>query len=88
MSDKVFNHSDCYNFIPVDVAKGICNINNKEILIDGSVCSDFEALPECKHCKNFTEPDENGMGICTGFADNAWTFGDLKVTTCEKYDFR
>ncbi len=66
----------------------ICNINNKEILIDGSICSDFEALPKCKHCKNFTEPDENGMGICTGFADNAWTFGELKVTTCEKYDFR
>jgi len=88
MSDKAFNHSDCYNFIPIDVAKGICNINNKEILIDGSICSDFEALPKCKHCKNFTEPDENGMGICTGFADNAWTFGELKVTTCEKYDFR
>ena len=80
-----FNHSDCYNFIPVDVAKGLCSVHNKEIIIEGDICPDFEILPKCKHCSNFSEPDEKDMGTCLGFPDKGWVFGELKATTCEKY---
>ena len=79
------NHSDCTNFIPVDVAKGLCNLHNQEIMAPGDICSDFEETPKCKNCSHFTEPNEKGMGNCKGFADDFWTFGDLRTGNCENY---
>lgn len=78
-------HHDCRNFVPVDVAKGICLVNNMEVLIDTDVCEKFTALPKCKICSNFTNPDADNIGTCKGFKDNAWTFGDLRAVNCEEY---
>ena len=32
------NHSDCQNFIPIDVAKGYCNMLKANVVIDSPVC--------------------------------------------------
>lgn len=85
MNKDCLNHNDCRNFIPVDAAKGICSVNKTEILIDGPTCPKFETLPKCKNCSNFTDQDDKAMGICAGFKDKYWTFGDLKAVTCEGY---
>ncbi|WP_093688760.1 4-hydroxyphenylacetate decarboxylase small subunit [Sporolituus thermophilus] len=85
MDKAALNHNDCRNFIPIDVAKGICNVHQKEILTDGQICPKFDAMPKCKHCANFTEPDEKLIGRCLGFGDNYWTFGELKAAVCEHF---
>lgn len=85
MKKENLNHSDCRNFIPVDVAKGYCNAHKMEILIDGDICPKFDTLPKCKNCLNFTDIDEKSMGTCQGFKDKYWTYADLKAVTCECY---
>ena len=81
------NHMDCRNFIPIDVAKGICHAHgDKIILIDGDdTCPQFDTLPKCKFCTNFTDVDDKGIGGCEGFKVKDWTYSNLKAVTCEKY---
>jgi 4-hydroxyphenylacetate decarboxylase small subunit len=78
-------HDDCRNFIPIDVAKGICSCSQEIVLIDSLVCDKFAELAKCKVCSNFIKPDDKMLGICAGFKDGYWTYGDLKAVTCEKY---
>ncbi|MDK2824075.1 MAG: 4-hydroxyphenylacetate decarboxylase small subunit [Clostridia bacterium] len=82
--DKLLKHSDCRNFAPVDVAKGICRIKNELIFIDSSVCNKFVTLPKCKNCSNFV-PDKDHMGTCKGFKDNYWAYEENIAVTCEEY---
>ena len=79
------NHSDCRNFIPVDVAKGYCNLLKSNVLVDSSVCSNFFQIAKCKVCAQFGKPDEKGFGHCNGFNDDYWSFGELKATNCEMF---
>jgi len=88
MNKSNLKHSDCLNFIPVDVAKGICNFYSKEILVEGKICENFKVMPECNNCSYFTEPDSKGTGKCTGFSDDYWTFATLKAVNCEKYNLK
>lgn len=78
-------HDDCRNCIPIDVAKGICNFTQEIVLIDHQVCSKFAELVKCKICSHFKKPDDKMIGICTGFNDSYWTYGDLKAVTCAKF---
>ncbi len=85
MSKANLNHADCRNFVPVDVAKGLCLAHNKEILIDGPACPKFETLPKCKNCSKFTDVNDKALGNCRGFKDKYWTYADLKAVNCEMY---
>ena len=87
MDTTAKKHSDCRNFIPVDVAKGLCQREKTMVFIDeGEVCGKFETLPKCKNCSNFVEPAPDGMGTCVGLSDGEfWAQGDLTATTCEGY---
>ncbi|MFZ5754411.1 MAG: 4-hydroxyphenylacetate decarboxylase small subunit [Bacillota bacterium] len=85
MTKGNLKHDDCRNFIPIDVAKGFCNVKKMNVLIDTPACEQFKALPKCKVCVNFTVPDEKSLGTCVGFKDNYWTYADLRAVTCEMY---
>ena len=85
MAKITSKHHDCRNFIPIDVAKGICNLINQNVLIDSDVCPEFAEISKCKNCSNFKDPDETMVGNCVGFADNYWTYGNLNGVLCEKY---
>ncbi len=80
-------HNDCRNFVPVDVAKGICRAKNKLIAIDTPTCENFTALPKCKNCANFTAT-ENTLGICEADKNKTWVFEDLIAVTCDMYQAR
>lgn len=88
MKNIKYKHSDCRNFIAIDVAKGICNIFDKDIFIDGDICPDFLLLPKCKNCENFLVQDEKEVASCKGFSDNYWTFDELSAVNCEKYKLK
>lgn len=85
MTKKNLNHSDCANYIPIDVAKGFCRLSNKKILLDGEVCPNFVTKAKCKNCANFKNPDKDNIGTCAGLEKESWTFGDLVAVTCEGY---
>lgn len=84
------NHTDCRNFIPIDVAKGICRVQDKRILIDTPICDNFDALPKCKNCAYFAEDGgEEGLGVCQADEKRTpWTFADLPAVTCGMYRTR
>ncbi len=88
MSNTASIHADCENFIPVDVAKGICTAHSTEIPADGESCPLFATAPKCKNCRHFTDPDEKGTGNCTGFTDAFWSYPELRAQTCEEYTRR
>jgi 4-hydroxyphenylacetate decarboxylase small subunit len=85
MNDKQVKHSDCRNFIGVDVAKGICGATNDTVLIDSEVCATFVMLKKCKNCGHFTLGTEKTLGRCTGFAKPDWVYEDLIAEQCEQY---
>lgn len=80
------NHTDCRNFVPVDVAKGICGLRNEKVLIDTPVCEKFDSLPKCKNCVCFGDVDEEGLGVCKADEKRTpWTYADLPAVTCGMY---
>ena len=78
-------HSDCENFAPVDVTKGICRLSNELVLIDTEVCIKFDKIATCSACRYFNQPDDNGIGICSGLGKEYWTAGNYKAGLCEGY---
>lgn len=78
-------HSDCTNFSPIDVAKGICRLCNELIFIDTDTCGSFDRLPKCNNCSNFKEPNTDDIGTCEGFKKTYWTHGELNAMSCEGY---
>lgn len=78
-------HSHCRHFAPVDVAKGICLLTERPVMIDTPPCAQFQRAPSCCTCSHFRPPAEGGLGRCEGFADQAWTRPDLSAANCERY---
>jgi 4-hydroxyphenylacetate decarboxylase small subunit len=85
MANENMKHSDCSNFSPIDVAKGICRLTNEMIFIDTSVCENFNEVSKCKNCSNFINPNKDNMGTCVGLEKQSWTYGELNAVTCEGY---
>jgi len=85
MSQDTFRHNDCRNFIPVDVAKGICGRQDKMVAIDTPTCECFQALPKCKNCAHFSAGTEPGIGTCGAEPHKPWTYPELIAVTCEMY---
>jgi 4-hydroxyphenylacetate decarboxylase small subunit len=85
---KVEKHSDCLNYIPVDVAKGICVRENGIITLDSVVCDKSVLRPKCKYCSNYyfqEKETNNGDGICKGFEKESWVYGELSSENCENW---
>ena len=80
------NHSDCANFIPIDVAKGVCHANGDIVVqTDSPTCERFAPGMKRKFCSHLSEPDEKGMAICSGFAVESWAFAELGAKNCENF---
>jgi 4-hydroxyphenylacetate decarboxylase small subunit len=79
-------HSDCRNFAPVDVAKGICHRTKDLVITDSLPCEDFLSLPKCRNCRLYEpDPTEPVMGLCQAEKDRPWTYAELVAITCQWY---
>lgn len=83
--DNGKNHGDCRNFIAADVAKGFCNFHKARVGLDGQTCPGFVQAAKCKVCSRYESRDEQGMGRCSGFEDEAWAYGEMKAINCEMF---
>lgn len=82
----MFNHSDCANFIPIDVAKGICHGNGDIVIqIDSETCPKYIPGRKCKFCSHLTDVDDKGMGMCSGFEIDDWAFEENGAQNCENF---
>lgn len=83
-----FNHRDCRNYAPVDVAKGICHLTKEMVQADAEQCSDFTLMPRCKHCKHFAaDAAVHEMGTCevSTHVPKFFAYPDMVSVTCEQY---
>lgn len=85
MSTDASKHNDCWNFVTVDVAKGICRRRNELVAIDTPTCEKFVPLPKCKNCAHFEPGTETGIGNCAAERHKPWTYPELIAVTCEMY---
>lgn len=84
MEEKIYRNS--LNFVPVDVAKGIDRTTGKRVNAD-DVDPNYERMPKCMHCKNFTLNEEKiGLGICTMMGKEHLAYPDMVAITCGGYD--
>ena len=84
-----FNHRDCRNYAPVDVAKGICHLSKEFVQADAEQCQDFTRMPKCKHCSHFeADPKTVEMGICGASAHEPkfFAYPDMVSVTCEHFN--
>jgi 4-hydroxyphenylacetate decarboxylase small subunit len=83
---NIEKHSDCLNYIPVDVAKGFCVRENGIVTLDSNPCELAKSRPKCKYCSNYYFQEKavnNGDGICKGFEKESWVYGELSSENCE-----
>lgn len=81
-------HNDCANFLSLDCEKGMCAIYKKIVPIDGEgsdACSAFALGSHCATCANFSNPDSYGIGTCSGFEKENWTYAQNGAFCCEQY---
>jgi 4-hydroxyphenylacetate decarboxylase small subunit len=83
-----FRHTDCRNFAPVDVAKGLCHVRKQMILADDESCELFQKLPKCKHCQHYTAGLEAYLGVCGAEKSRPMTYPDLIGVTCERFAWK
>lgn len=85
MEEKIYKNS--LNYVPVDVAKGIDRLTGKRVNAD-DLDPNYERMPKCMHCKNFTMNEEKiGLGTCK-FSDEGmeWmAYPDMCAITCKMY---
>jgi 4-hydroxyphenylacetate decarboxylase small subunit len=83
-----YKHSDCQNYAPVDVAKGICHARKELVLADGETCELFERVPKCKHCEKYSPGEEEYLGFCNVSPNQPMTYPDLIGITCEWFSWK
>ena len=84
-------HFDCMNYVNLDCEKGMCALTKAIVPIDGSGsegCPKFELAPKCGNCLKFQNPDDHGIGTCSGFEKEDWAFASCGAFSCEKYEKR
>ena len=82
-------HSDCKYFLNLDCEKGMCARSGQLVKLDGEgsdVCPNFVAGKLCKFCKNYTNPDEYGIGTCVGFEVEDWCYAECGASACEHFE--
>lgn len=85
MNRRLRRHSDCRNYAPVDVVKGICHRTKELVAADAAHCEHYVQLNKCKFCARFTQDDAEFMGTCHAGSAGVWTYPDLIATTCENF---
>lgn len=84
-------HVDCVNYINLDCEKGMCALSKQIVPIDGNGsdgCPRFEEAKKCKNCACFQDADKYGIGTCTGFEKENWSYAGCGAFCCEKYQAR
>lgn len=81
-------HNDCLNFCSIDAAKGMCRLTKQVVNIDSDTCGSLVLAPKCNNCRHFDNPDDKGIGMCSGLSKENWTFGSLNAITCIGHEFR
>ena len=85
MEERIYKNS--LNYIPIDVAKGIDRRTGKRVNAD-DVDPNYERLPKCMHCVNFTLNQEKiGLGICR-MGKEFIAYPDMAAVTCTGYKER
>ncbi len=87
MASGRINHRDCYNFAPIDVAKGVCHRTKEIVLADAESCELSERAPRCKFCIHFTLGAEPYLGVCEAAPGRPMTYPDLSGVTCLFFQF-
>jgi 4-hydroxyphenylacetate decarboxylase small subunit len=87
MTNSKISHKDCYNYAPVDVAKGLCHRTKELVAADEPSCELSERAPRCKFCVHFTLGAEPYLGTCGALSSNQMTYPDLSAVTCESFRF-
>lgn len=79
-------HDDCIHLATIDVAKGICHLTKKTVLIDTPICPKFAPLKKCGNCKNFQkDKTDSNLGVCAAEKHLPWTYPDLIAQSCAMY---
>jgi hypothetical protein len=80
-------YRDTRNFAPVDVTKGVDLITKEVVAGDDPAPADYEKMPKCKFCKNYTETETN-IGICEASMNDPkfMAYGDMPAITCGMYE--
>ena len=81
-------HLDCRNYAPLDVAKGVCHVKKHVVRADEAPCDTFEALPKCKHCRNYLPGEVEYIGVCAASRSRPMAYPDLIGVTCEDFAWR
>ena len=84
MKEMILRHSDCLNFCPVDVAKGVCRRTGELTIIDSNTCECYQPLPKCKFCAHYVSAEEQ-LGLCKAEAGHPWAYGEMIAVTCEMF---
>ncbi len=88
MASGRMNHKDCFNFAPLDVAKGVCHRTKGIVLADAESCELCETAPRCKFCVHFRQGAEPYVGICEAAPLMPMTYPDLSGVTCQSFQFQ
>jgi hypothetical protein len=75
--------ADCDHYIPVDVFKGLCEVNKGTVQIDDPACKECAPVKKCKFCKHYS-PKEECLGFCKA---EELTYPDLVTRTCEMFEW-
>ena len=81
-------HVDCKYYIHLDVEKGMCGLTKLIVPIDGvgsEACTKFVEAEKCGNCKNFTQSDKYGIGLCTGLEKENWAYSSCGACGCSGY---
>lgn len=85
MKTENFKHTECRNYAPVDVAKGICHRTKEIVLADGEHCEHIEKIQKCKFCSQYTASKQEFLGTCGAVISKPMTYPDLVTVTCEMF---
>jgi 4-hydroxyphenylacetate decarboxylase small subunit len=77
-------HTDCRNYAPLDVAKGICHRTKEIVLADGDHCEHFVATQKCKFCDHYVSVQPY-LGNCYAVSNHPVTYPDLITLTCKNF---
>ena len=84
-------HCECANYLSLDCEKGMCALDKTIVPIDGEgsdACPRFKEGFLCKNCAHFTDADKYGIGNCSGFEKENWTYALNGSFCCERYQQR
>ncbi|MGE5553649.1 MAG: 4-hydroxyphenylacetate decarboxylase small subunit [Betaproteobacteria bacterium] len=81
---EIRKHSDCRNFVTVDVAKGLCRRTGQLIPVDTETCGGFTPVAKCRNCAHYGPADEK-LGTCEAERSRPWTYPELVAVTCGMY---